>query len=192
MCVCVHLTTSIRPQGNTLERQTADLELWITTHAAPINEHLETKLWLNDNTHEKPTTYYITTHWLRRVTIALLYVTINKLRFSVSCLCYVHDVHPSVTLVDYDNSATKSGNRHITLTLTLWPSVLWRCWLSSRKGIWPVKIVSGGMLAWLFVWGEVQICIWPSGCHCHSLSLAPVNPDWFTFLVYLSGTGSPW
>jgi len=37
------------------------------------------------------------------------------------------------------------------------------------------------------VWGEVQICIWPSWCHCHSLSLAPVNPHWF----YLSGTGSP-
>jgi len=35
------------------------------------------------------------------------------------------------------------------------------------------------MLAWLSVWGEVQICIWPSWCHCHSLSLAPVNPDWF-------------
>jgi len=28
---------------------------------------------------------------------------------------------------------------------------------------------------------------WPSRCHCHSLSLAPVNPDWF----YLSDTGSP-
>ena len=31
-------------------------------------------------------------------------------------------------------------------------------------------------------------CMWPSICHCHSLSLAPVNPDWFylpgfTFLV---------
>ena len=25
----------------------------------------------------------------------------------------------------------------------------------------------------------VQICIWPSWCHCHSLSLAAVNPDWF-------------
>jgi len=24
-----------------------------------------------------------------------------------------------------------------------------------------------------------HICIWPSRCHCHSLSLAPVNPDWF-------------
>ena len=44
------------------------------------------------------------------------------------------------------------------------------------------------MLAWLSVWGKVQICIWCSWCHCHSLSLAPVNPDWFhlhgfTFLV---------
>jgi len=37
------------------------------------------------------------------------------------------------------------------------------------------------MLAWLSVWDEVQICIWPSWCHCHSLSLAPVNPDWFYF-----------
>jgi len=44
------------------------------------------------------------------------------------------------------------------------------------------------MLARLSVWGKVQIWIWPSGGHCHSLSLAPVNPDWFylpgfTFLV---------
>ena len=33
-------------------------------------------------------------------------------------------------------------------------------------------VVSGGVLAWLSVWSEVQICIWPSWCHCHSLSLA--------------------
>jgi len=38
-------------------------------------------------------------------------------------------------------------------------------------------------------------CIWPSRCYCHSLSLAPVNPDWFylpgfTFLV-LAHPGSP-
>jgi len=31
-----------------------------------------------------------------------------------------------------------------------------------------------------------KCCIWPSRCHGHSLSLAPVNPEWF----YLSGTGS--
>ena len=64
------------------------------------------------------------------------------------------------------------------------PSVLWRCWLGSRKGIRPVKKQSGGALAWLSVWNEVQTCIWPSGCHCHSLSLAPVKsrlvfPYWY-------------
>ena len=34
------------------------------------------------------------------------------------------------------------------------------------------------------LWSEVQICIWPSCCHCHSLSLAPVKsrlvlPFWY-------------
>ena len=38
------------------------------------------------------------------------------------------------------------------------------------------------MLAWLSVWSEVQTCIWPSGCHCHSLSVASVT-IFFTFLV---------
>ena len=34
------------------------------------------------------------------------------------------------------------------------------------------KKLSGGVLGWLSVWSEVQTCIWPSRCHCHSLSLA--------------------
>jgi len=54
--------------------------------------------------------------------------------------------------------------------------------------------LSGGMLAWLCVWVKVQICIWPSWCHWHSLSLAPVNWDWFYLpgcVFYLSGAGSP-
>ena len=33
----------------------------------------------------------------------------------------------------------------------------------------------GGVLAWSSVWSEVQTCIWPSWCHCHSLSLASVK-----------------
>ena len=37
------------------------------------------------------------------------------------------------------------------------------------------KKLSGGVLAWLSVWDEVQICIWPSWCHCHSLSLALIK-----------------
>jgi len=60
--------------------------------------------------------------------------------------------------------------------------------LAGRQEGYPAcKKMSGGMLAWLSVWGEVQICIWPSWCHCPSLSLAVINPDWF----YLSGTSSP-
>ena len=39
------------------------------------------------------------------------------------------------------------------------PSVRWRCWLGGRKGIRPVKKLSGEVLAWLSVWSEVQTCI---------------------------------
>jgi len=46
------------------------------------------------------------------------------------------------------------------------------------------KKLSGGVLTWLSVWCEVQTCMWPSGFHCHSLSLAPVKsrlvlPFWY-------------
>ena len=63
-------------------------------------------------------------------------------------------------------------------------SVLWRCWLGGRKGIRPVKNLSGGVLAWLSVWSRVQTCIWPSWSHCHLLSLASVKsrlvlPFWY-------------
>ena len=64
------------------------------------------------------------------------------------------------------------------------PSVLWRCWLGSKKSIRPVKKLSGGVLAWLSFWCKVQTFIWPSWCHCHSLSLASVKsrlalPFWY-------------
>ena len=64
------------------------------------------------------------------------------------------------------------------LPSVLLPSVLWRCWLGDRKGIQPVKN-SGGVLAWLSVWSEVQTCTWPSWCHCHSLSFASVKSRLF-------------
>ena len=46
------------------------------------------------------------------------------------------------------------------------------------------KKLSGGVLALLSVWSELQTCIWPSWCHCHSLSLASVKsrlvlPFWY-------------
>ena len=72
----------------------------------------------------------------------------------------------------------------ISVSWVMWmPSVLWHCWLGGRKGIRPIK-KSGGVLAWLSVWSDVQTCIWPSWCYCHSLSLASVKsrlvlPFWY-------------
>jgi len=58
-------------------------------------------------------------------------------------------------------------------------------WATGRAS--GLQKLSGGVMAWLFVWSDVQTCIRPSWCHCHSLSLASVKSR----LVYLSGTGSP-
>ena len=62
------------------------------------------------------------------------------------------------------------------------------------KGIRPVKNLSGGMRAWLSVWSKVQTCIWPSWCHCHSLSLASVKsrlvlPSWYWLTWVVLGKG---
>jgi len=53
-----------------------------------------------------------------------------------------------------------------------------------QEGHPACKNLSGEVLACLFVWSEVQTCIWPSWCHCHSLSLASVKsrlvlPFWY-------------
>ena len=64
------------------------------------------------------------------------------------------------------------------------PSVLWCCWLGGRKGIRPVKKWVVGVLVWLSVCSELQTCIRPSSCYCHSPSLASVKsrlvlPFWY-------------
>jgi len=53
-----------------------------------------------------------------------------------------------------------------------------------QEGHPACKELSGGVLAWLSLWSDVQTCIWPSWCHCHSLSLASVKsrlglPFWY-------------
>ena len=53
-----------------------------------------------------------------------------------------------------------------------------------QEGRPACKKTSGGVLAWLSVGSDMQTCIWPSWCHCHSLSLASVKsglvlPFWY-------------
>ena len=102
--------------------------------------------------------------------------TLSCLISVISCL---HRGSTSCVLASLDTRSPPA----LFVMLLLLPSVLWRCWLGGRKGIQPVK-TSGGVLACLSVWNEVQTCIWPSWCHCHSLSLASLNsrlvlPFWY-------------
>jgi len=75
------------------------------------------------------------------------------------------------------------------------PSVLWVTLLVGwQEGHPACKKLSGGVLAWLSVWSELQTCIRPSWCRCHSLSLASVKsrlvlPFWYrlTWVVLEKG-----
>ena len=53
-----------------------------------------------------------------------------------------------------------------------------------QEGHPACKKLGGGVLEWLSVWSEVQTCMWPSGCHCHSLFLVRIKsrlvlPFWY-------------
>ena len=92
-----------------------------------------------------------------------------------------------VHLCKYSSSNTRENDYHMHITL---PSVLWFAFnaltllVGWQEGHPACKEQSGGVLAWLSVWSEVRTCTWPSWCHCHSLSLAPVKsrlvlPFWY-------------
>jgi len=115
-------------------------------------------------------------------------------------------------LTDTHRAWNISNNRHLVLCIAEWSSnvtetviiaIGWS-WLYSsfhlllcqrsfsalmlfvgrQEGHPACKKVSGGLLAWLSVWSEVQTCTRPSWCHWHSLSFASVKSRLvFTFLV---------
>ena len=62
-----------------------------------------------------------------------------------------------------------------------------------QEGHTVCKNLSGGVLVWLSVSSEMQICIWSVQCHCHSLSLASVKsrlvlPFWYWLIPGWSWT----
>ena len=107
----------------------------------------------------------------------------------ISSLDFDRDINVSVFETNIrgetmKHTAVQFVDRIFILVYLHLPSVLWRCWLGGRKGIRPVKKQIGWVLAWLSVWSEMQTCMWPSWCRCHSLSLASVKsrlvlPFWY-------------
>ena len=53
------------------------------------------------------------------------------------------------------------------------------------------KLTGGVLVARLSAWSEVQTCIWPSWCHCHSLSLASVKSRVVFTILVPAYSGSP-
>jgi len=66
------------------------------------------------------------------------------------------------------------------------PSVLWHCWLGSRKGIWPVKI------EW---WDASMVMCLGQGADVHITQLMPlplsISCSSKSRMVYLSGACLP-
>jgi len=66
--------------------------------------------------------------------------------------------------------------------------------LGRQEGYPACKKLSDGVLAWLSIWSELQTCIYPILCRCHSLSLASVKSRlvlpfwyWLTWVVPENG-----
>ena len=110
--------------------------------------------------------------------------------------CQVQTLHDDAPMSGWHCSTASDG----TLGTSLWDCVttvfsfgcqLWSLAFSAltllvgrQEGHPACKKLSGGVLAWLSVWSEVQTCMCPSWCHCHSLSLASVKsklvlPFWY-------------
>ena len=66
------------------------------------------------------------------------------------------------------------------------PSVLWHCWLGSRKGIRPVKNWVVGCWRGYLSGVMCRFACGPADATATRCLLLQENPDWF----YLSGTGS--
>jgi len=104
--------------------------------------------------------------------------------FSWDWPCSVSDRQACSATVHYRSYRRQNGslngknNSLVKFTHTVFPFRALSLLVGRQKGH------ADGMLAWLSVWSEVQTCIWPSWCHCHSLSLASVKsrlvlPFWY-------------
>ena len=127
-------------------------------------------------------TYFHTKTKLRLVftRVTVLFIICNYHAYSCLALIISFDNMPSLLLV------ISSGAYCLTVCLQCFDAVGWAAGRASGLK----KNLSGGVLAWLSVWSEMQTCTWPHWCHCHSLPLASIKSRlvlpfwyWLTWLV---------
>ena len=77
------------------------------------------------------------------------------------------------------NTATLREKNYGIAFIILKNSIALALLVGQQEGHPACKKLSDGVLAWISFWNKVQTCIWPSWCHCHSLSLATVKSRLF-------------
>ena len=126
-------------------------------------------VWCND----KITNYVIDAD-------AKLWAQMSSLSTSITSLYFVVSIR---RVVDYSWLGSMPWAFFSVLLLLVAFSAL-TLLVGRQEGHPACKKQSGGVLAWFSVWSKMQTCIWPSWCHCHSLSLASVKsrsvlPFWY-------------
>ena len=103
----------------------------------------------------------VSSRWYRHW--AGVIVVVARLESSYCSLTVNTEVALAVTIQkDKIDAMVSKKNTAYGIYTYFMPSVLWCCWLGGRKGIRPVKNLSGRVLAWLSVWSVMQTCIRPS------------------------------
>ena len=105
----------------------------------------------------------------------------------MNCVCWLWRKHKqSLNWKTWQLLATMSMgmNDMLLLLFVIYAFSASTLLVGRQEGHPACKKLSGEVLAWLSVWSEVQTCIWPSWCHCHSLSRALVKsrlvlPFWY-------------
>ena len=127
---------------------------------------------------------------------------LNWLRGRIMCaqgtMCYIGVHIGSTWRIQLNDLCMVAVQITVTTHYCSWccmPWVLWRCWSGGRKGIRSVKKTEWWDADMVCVWSEVQTCIWPSWCHCQSLSRASVKsrlvlPFWYRLTQVVSDKGS--
>ena len=106
--------------------------------------------------------------WQKWLSTNVTQLTANLQQYTYMACTELH----KFTVTEFSKSRYKVAFSALTLLAGL------------QEGHLACKKLSSGVLAWSSVWSEVQTCIWPSWCHCHSLSLASVKsrlvlPFWY-------------
>ena len=95
------------------------------------------------------------------------------------CVC-VYIVQDSLRFSLHKLAATSHTYMHTQPTTVLpMPFSAFTLLVGRQEGHPACKKLSGGWLAWLSVWSEVQTCIWPSWCYLASVKSRLVLPFWY-------------